>query len=81
MQNNYESQTYFSKAQIYEKFVGFSKEEAMVGQFCSKIFKNNENYLIAHLNRLIHGISCAIKNFEHLPRLQKNKNKEVGNKI
>ena len=41
----------------------YSNEEASVSQFNVFIFKNNKTYLIAYLNRLIHGIKKVCKNF------------------
>lgn len=46
--------------------MGFSKGESIVGQFSSRIFANNQSYLIQYLNNIIHGILSAIKDYEQL---------------
>ena len=56
----------FSKLELDENYVGFCLEEGMVGQFSSKLFKNNENYLIGRLNSLLHGILSAAKDFDQI---------------
>ena len=63
MDNNYENQRAFSKTPLNENLISFSKDEAVIGQFCSQIFKDNENYLIGYLNSLIHGILTATRDF------------------
>ena len=61
MKNNYASQSEFSRAALKEDFVGFAEEEGLVGQFGSRIYRNNETYLVSHLNNLLHGILTATK--------------------
>ena len=42
----------------------FSKNDAIVGQFCPIIHKNNVNYLITYLNALIHAINKAVRKYK-----------------
>lgn len=44
----------------------FLKEEAMVGQFATGVYKSYENYLVNYLNILIHSLNTASKNFMNI---------------
>ena len=41
----------------------FLKEEAMVGQFATGVYKSYENYLMNYLNILIHSLNTVSNNF------------------
>ena len=68
----------FSKMELDQSYLGYCKEEGVVGQFTSKIFKNNENYLIGHLNSLIHGIMTAINDFDQIMRVETEREWETN---
>ena len=63
--NNYEMQSKIMKFQIDGEDSGefIDENEKISGKFCSKVVKNLHSYIIAYLNRLVHGLLKVSKEF------------------
>ena len=70
-ENNYEMQSRILEIEIDAEDGGdyIEDEERISGKFCCKIVKNLHSYIIAYLNRLIHGLLKVGKEFHEENRL------------